>query len=108
MVPFGGAADGDFLLTDCLLFGAIISATDPGSWPYKGTPTVTLIPSSGNIDFVLNTTRFIQIQTSDSSCRILLSFSRLTLYCFTTQAKRKKKECLALAHSEYVTGICFR
>ncbi|TMS16895.1 Sodium/hydrogen exchanger 9 [Larimichthys crocea] len=31
MVLLGRAADGDFLLTDCLLFGAIISATDPVS-----------------------------------------------------------------------------
>lgn len=30
-VLLGQAADGDFFLTDCLLFGAIISATDPGS-----------------------------------------------------------------------------
>nr|XP_033964380.1 LOW QUALITY PROTEIN: sodium/hydrogen exchanger 7-like [Pseudochaenichthys georgianus] len=29
MVLMGRAADGDFLLTDCLLFGAIVSATDP-------------------------------------------------------------------------------
>uniref|UniRef100_A0A3Q3W0M1 Cation/H+ exchanger transmembrane domain-containing protein n=1 Tax=Mola mola TaxID=94237 RepID=A0A3Q3W0M1_MOLML len=29
MVMLGQAADGDFFLTDCLLFGAIISATDP-------------------------------------------------------------------------------
>ncbi|XP_034003232.1 LOW QUALITY PROTEIN: sodium/hydrogen exchanger 9-like [Trematomus bernacchii] len=29
MVLLGRAADGDFLLTDCLLFGAIVSATDP-------------------------------------------------------------------------------
>ncbi|XP_045924643.1 sodium/hydrogen exchanger 9-like isoform X1 [Micropterus dolomieu] len=29
MVLLGRAADGDFYLTDCLLFGAIISATDP-------------------------------------------------------------------------------
>ncbi|KAK9527682.1 hypothetical protein VZT92_014222 [Zoarces viviparus] len=29
MVLLGQAADGDFLLTDCLLFGAIMSATDP-------------------------------------------------------------------------------
>ncbi|KAK5849607.1 hypothetical protein PBY51_013928 [Eleginops maclovinus] len=29
MVLSGRAADGDFLLTDCLLFGAIVSATDP-------------------------------------------------------------------------------
>eukprot|EP00064_Thunnus_orientalis_P000047 superscaffoldBa00000002_g47 len=31
MVLLGQAADGDFLLTDCLLFGAIMSATDPVS-----------------------------------------------------------------------------
>ncbi|XP_044032229.1 sodium/hydrogen exchanger 9-like isoform X2 [Siniperca chuatsi] len=31
MVLLGRAADGDFLLIDCLLFGAIISATDPVS-----------------------------------------------------------------------------
>lgn len=31
MVLLGRAADGDFFLTDCLLFGAIISATDPVS-----------------------------------------------------------------------------
>ncbi|KAI3355302.1 hypothetical protein L3Q82_018154 [Scortum barcoo] len=31
MVLLGQAADGDFFLTDCLLFGAIISATDPVS-----------------------------------------------------------------------------
>nr|XP_046227025.1 sodium/hydrogen exchanger 9-like isoform X2 [Scatophagus argus] len=31
MVLLGEAADGDFFLTDCLLFGAIISATDPVS-----------------------------------------------------------------------------
>lgn len=30
MVLLGQAA-GEFLLTDCLLFGAIVSATDPGS-----------------------------------------------------------------------------
>ncbi|XP_037613136.1 sodium/hydrogen exchanger 9-like isoform X3 [Sebastes umbrosus] len=30
MVLLGQAADGDFFLTDCLLFGAIMSATDPG------------------------------------------------------------------------------
>ncbi|XP_071341180.1 sodium/hydrogen exchanger 9-like isoform X4 [Trachinotus anak] len=30
MVLLGRAADGDFSLTDCLLFGAIMSATDPG------------------------------------------------------------------------------
>ncbi|XP_054478542.1 sodium/hydrogen exchanger 9-like [Anoplopoma fimbria] len=29
MVLLGQAADGDFFLTDCLLFGAIMSATDP-------------------------------------------------------------------------------
>uniref|UniRef100_A0A3Q3GXN2 Cation/H+ exchanger transmembrane domain-containing protein n=1 Tax=Labrus bergylta TaxID=56723 RepID=A0A3Q3GXN2_9LABR len=31
MVLFGRAADADFLLADCLLFGAIMSATDPVS-----------------------------------------------------------------------------
>ncbi|XP_034562691.1 sodium/hydrogen exchanger 9-like isoform X2 [Notolabrus celidotus] len=31
MVLVGSAADGDFFLTDCLLFGAILSATDPVS-----------------------------------------------------------------------------
>uniref|UniRef100_A0A8P4K695 Sodium/hydrogen exchanger n=1 Tax=Dicentrarchus labrax TaxID=13489 RepID=A0A8P4K695_DICLA len=31
MVLLGQAADGDFFLTDCLMFGAIISATDPVS-----------------------------------------------------------------------------
>ncbi|XP_040922166.1 sodium/hydrogen exchanger 9-like [Toxotes jaculatrix] len=31
MVLLGRAADGDFFLTDCLLFGAIMSATDPVS-----------------------------------------------------------------------------
>ncbi|XP_053198383.1 sodium/hydrogen exchanger 9-like [Scomber japonicus] len=31
MVLWGHAADGDFLLTDCLMFGAIISTTDPVS-----------------------------------------------------------------------------
>ncbi|KAF7667343.1 hypothetical protein LDENG_00065280 [Lucifuga dentata] len=30
MVLLGQTADGDFFLTDCLLFGAIMSATDPG------------------------------------------------------------------------------
>ncbi|MEQ2182434.1 hypothetical protein GOODEAATRI_022280 [Goodea atripinnis] len=30
MVLLGRAADGEFSLTDCLLFGAIMSATDPG------------------------------------------------------------------------------
>ena len=51
MVLLGQAADGDFLLTDCLLFGAIMSATDPGSWPNKESPTVTLILSTGGVDF---------------------------------------------------------
>lgn len=32
--------DGDFFFTDCLFFGAIVSATDPGmctSFPFKRT-----------------------------------------------------------------------
>lgn len=27
-----GQLRGDFFFTDCLFFGAIVSATDPGSW----------------------------------------------------------------------------
>uniref|UniRef100_A0A8D3AMN8 Solute carrier family 9 member A9 n=1 Tax=Scophthalmus maximus TaxID=52904 RepID=A0A8D3AMN8_SCOMX len=43
MVILGRAAEGDFFFTDCLLFGAIMSATDPGSWPYKLNRTHSLI-----------------------------------------------------------------
>lgn len=65
MVMLGQAADGDFLLTDCLLFGAIISATDPGRWPYTGTPKVTFITSG-----------FIQIYK--------VYIYKLTLWCYSS------------------------
>lgn len=50
MVLLGRAADGDFSLADCLLFGAIMSATDPGIWPCDRTLTVTLIISCCSTD----------------------------------------------------------
>ena len=32
-----GQLGGDFFFTDCLLFGAIVSATDPGMMPTPGS-----------------------------------------------------------------------
>ncbi|XP_029979782.1 sodium/hydrogen exchanger 9-like [Sphaeramia orbicularis] len=63
MVMLGRAADGDFFLTDCLLFGAIMSATDPVS--------VLGLLSELHVDLELHTLLFGESVLNDAVAIVL-------------------------------------
>ncbi|KAM9713306.1 sodium/hydrogen exchanger 9-like [Menidia menidia] len=63
MVLLGQAADGEFLLTDCLLFGAIMSATDPVA--------VLALLSDLRVDLDLRTFLFAESVLNDAAAIVL-------------------------------------
>ncbi|KAM4533348.1 sodium/hydrogen exchanger 9-like [Odontesthes bonariensis] len=63
MVLLGQAADGEFLVTDCLLFGAIMSATDPVS--------VLALLSDLRVDLDLHTLLFGESVLNDAAAIVL-------------------------------------
>ncbi|CAG5896018.1 unnamed protein product [Menidia menidia] len=63
MVLLGQAADGEFLLTDCLLFGAIMSATDPVA--------VLALLSDLRVDLDLRTFLFGESVLNDAAAIVL-------------------------------------
>uniref|UniRef100_A0A3Q3W7J8 Cation/H+ exchanger transmembrane domain-containing protein n=1 Tax=Mola mola TaxID=94237 RepID=A0A3Q3W7J8_MOLML len=65
MVMLGQAADGDFFLTDCLLFGAIISATDP----------VVDLLTELSVDLDLHTLLFGESVLNDAMAIVLTSIT---------------------------------
>ncbi|KAM6970827.1 sodium/hydrogen exchanger 9-like isoform 1-T1 [Tautogolabrus adspersus] len=73
MVLFGRAADADFLLADCLLFGAIMSATDPVS--------VLCLLSELHVDLDLHTLLFGESVLNDAVAIILTH--AITIYSQT-------------------------
>ncbi|XP_074549523.1 sodium/hydrogen exchanger 9-like isoform X2 [Halichoeres trimaculatus] len=94
MVLLGRAADGDFSLTDCMLFGAILSATDPVS--------VLGLLSELHVDVDLHTLLFGESVLNDA---VAISLTH-TIITYSQMDRRHSSNALALLLSVgYFLGV---